>query len=400
MHACRPSPNHRRRARTLFPVKWLLSSAVLLAIALVTAGLVTGRTLRQRDAAVREGILLRAAHDLERQLRESGPDRAQQVLEEFVAASNGSAVEIAVDTTVLAKAGTPEGEAVETPLFLGPAWRGVATGHGRGSGGGMGTGPPPFRMRLWPGSGAGDASRIAAVATWGAVVAALALLAFAAAAARGVAARQRATIADAERQRLQVVAAAGAGLAHRIRNPLATIKATAQVLCSQLSGASQEKATRIVDASVRIESLVSELLAFAKPVEVHPELLDLATVIGPLTAGPVDGANVHARADREHVMAAVEELVANAVHAGDARPEVAVRQAGRTAVVEVRDRGTGLQIESGRAFEPYVTTRADGTGLGLPTVRALIRANGGDIALSARAGGGCVATLTLPAVQR
>jgi signal transduction histidine kinase len=66
-------------------------------------------------------------------------------------------------------------------------------------------------------------------------------------------------------------------------------------------------------------------------------------------------------------------------------------------VVEVRDRGRGLAIDAERAFDPYVTTRPEGTGLGLATVRALARANGGDITLAARKGGGCVARLALPA---
>ncbi|HQR68071.1 MAG TPA: ATP-binding protein, partial [Thermoanaerobaculia bacterium] len=50
-----------------------------------------------------------------------------------------------------------------------------------------------------------------------------------------------------------------------------------------------------------------------------------------------------------------------------------------------------------RAFGPYVTARPGGTGLGLPIVRALARAAGGDVTLAAREGGGCVARLALPA---
>jgi signal transduction histidine kinase len=271
------------------------------------------------------------------------------------------------------------GEPLESPLFLGPAWRDV------GGGMHMGRGQPPFRLRLWPSPGVGDSSRVAALATWGSIAAALALLAFAVAAGRGIAARQRAASLEAERRRLEVVSAAGAGLAHRIRNPLATIKATAQVLGAPSGSAVRERAERIVEASVRIESLVDELLRFAEAAR--------------NVAGTIESAGaVRVRADREHVTSAIEELVANA-RAFDARePEITVSRRGRHGIVEVRDRGPGLEIDAERAFEPYVTTRPNGTGLGLPAIRSLMRANGGDVTLGDREGGGCVATIVLPAV--
>jgi len=75
---------------------------------------------------------------------------------------------------------------------------------------------------------------------------------------------------------------------------------------------------------------------------------------------------------------------------------VTVRAQGARAVVEVADRGPGLELDAASAFEPYVTSRPDGTGLGLAIVRSLATANGGSAVLAARAGGGCVATLTLP----
>lgn len=374
-------------------MKWLLSSAVLLAAGMIAAGVAAGRTLRQRDAAVREGYVLRAAHGIERELRESGPDAAAGVLESFVADATASAAELRVNERVLVRAGTPRGEPLETPLFLGPGWRHIAGGGAMG----MGRGQPPFRLRIWPAPGVGDSSRIAALSTWGSIAAAVALLAFAAAAARGVAARQHAAAVDEERRRLEVVSAAGAGLAHRIRNPLATIKATAQVLEGRLDAADRERATRIVDGSVRIERLVDELLTFAGPIEVRAASIDLAGMARS-AAGSVEASEaVIVRADREHVTAALEELVANAHHAGDDRPQLLVRRQGRHGIVEVRDRGTGLELDPARAFDPYVTTRPDGTGLGLPTIRALIRANGGDVTLTRREGGGCIAAIVLPA---
>jgi signal transduction histidine kinase len=378
-------------------MKWLLSSAVLLALALVVAGAAAGRTLRERDAAVREGVVVRASHSIERELRERGPEDVAEILRSFAATSGSvSAVELRARDHLIARAGVPHGESLETPVFLGPAWRGMSGGS---PGMMMGGGQSPFQLRIWPARGIGDSSRVAAIATWGSVVAAVALLAFAAAAARGIQARQRAVSLDAERQRLEVVAGAGAGLAHRIRNPLATIKATAQILEPQLDEASRARAARIVDASVRIESLVDELLMFARPVEIRPEDVDLGDIARSIDPAAEAVERVVVKADREHVTAAIEELVANAHHAGEGHPRIVVKRQGRSAVIEVRDRGAGLQLDASRAFDPYVTTRPDGTGLGLPTIRALIRANGGDVTLASREGGGCVATVELPAVS-
>ena len=62
----------------------------------------------------------------------------------------------------------------------------------------------------------------------------------------------------------------------------------------------------------------------------------------------------------------------------------------------VRDRGVGPGEDPEHLFEPYVSGRASGTGLGLPIARTLAEANGGTLRLSERAGGGCEAALTLP----
>lgn len=376
-------------------MKWLLGAAALLAAGLIAAGVLAGRTLLARDEAVREGLVTRVAHDVERELRERGPDAAAEVLEHFAGGDNGvDAIELRTDSGIVARAGrTPAGEPVELPMFLGPSWRDLAGGPMM-----PGRGRPPFSIRIWPSPGVGDSSVIAALVTWGSVIAALALLMFAAAAGRGVVARERAASLEAEHRRLEVVTAAGAGLAHRIRNPLATIKATAQVLESHCEAAAAGRAARIVESSIRIESLVDELLRFARPVEVHAEEIDLAETARTVT-GRVDASGeVRVHADREHVTSAIEELVANARAFDESAPDVVVSRRGRHALIEVLDRGPGLQIDADRAFEPYVTTRANGTGLGLPAVRGLIRANGGDITLANRDGGGCVATIILPAV--
>jgi len=374
--------------------------AVALAGGLLASSLVAVRALGERDAAVRAGILSGLGHELEAALREAGPEGAGTALERLLSAHPESlrGAAVSVGDRVVARRGESGPDAAELPAGLGREWRGVVAG----SGGGLGPGRPPFRLVLVPVPGLGGAGRLTAFVRAGAAVAAVSLVAFGILSARGLAERARRRAADAERRRLDAVATAGAGLAHRIRNPLAAIKGTAQLLAGQETGRVTERATRIVEASERIEALVAQLLEFARPPETRAERFDLAVLcrevaeradsrVAIRAAGPVPVV-----ADRENVISILEELLSNArAFDPDGVLDVVVSGNGSQPSVEVRDHGPGLSIDARRAFEPYVTTRPDGTGLGLAIARALAQANGGDLVLGPADGGGCAAKLTL-----
>ncbi len=376
----------------------LLTIALALAASTIALGVVASRALRERESAVREGVLLRLSQNLEQELRAGGPDRVDAILGDFLRAHSTEleSVQLRARSRVVATAGAGGVGAVSVSLALGPSWRFLG-----GMGGGYGQqGRPPFELVLNARPELGSTRTVATAVAIGSVVAGLCLFVFAALAAASLAQRERVVLAEEERKRLETTALAGAGLAHRIRNPLATIKGTAQLLEEQLGDGARERATRIVDAAGRIELLVDDLLRFARPVEAHPERLDLsaiATSLAARTSGvKMKGdEGVFAFADREHVESAVEELVSNARSFDAGVIELDVQRRGDRALVEIKDRGPGLQIGTPEAFQPYVTTRSDGTGLGLPTIAALMHANGGEVRLSSRPGGGTVATLVL-----
>lgn len=384
----------------------LLVAALVPGAALLALSIVAARALTARDTAVRDGILLSLGHELEGTLREAGPSGAGAVLQKACRerAAEVSGLEVTSPTGVLFACGVVGEEPVVMPLALGREWRGLGGGSGMGPGGfGPGPGGPRIRLALAPAEALGRSRVLPRLLVLGAGASAAGLLLLAVLSARGLTERQRRLVLEAERQRLDAVALAGAGLAHRIRNPLGAIKGTAQLLASGSEGAEGERASRIVDASERIERLVSRLLAFARPPEPQPERLDLVSLAREVAARFMP-ARVEAKepvftiADREHVTSVLEELLANA-RAFDPEGELLVgvgERAGR-ALVEVLDRGPGLSVDAETAFDPYVTTRPDGTGLGLPIVRSLARACGGDVALRPRADGGCAATLDLPA---
>ena len=138
------------------------------------------------------------------------------------------------------------------------------------------------------------------------------------------------------------------------------------------------------------------------------EPLDLAEVAGAAVALHEDAA-VHAeiaagcrlpvRGDRLLLSRALHNLILNAREAGPAAARVEVRAgaAGARAVVEVLDRGAGVPESVGeRAFEPYVSSKARGSGLGLALVRDIVLQHGGTVTLEQRDGGGACARLSLP----
>lgn len=407
-----------------FPSWAIVVLSVLFGAALLGTATLASMSLRQRDAAVREGILMRAGHTLENLLRAAAPDEAGSVLETFLLehADAVAGVAVAGPAGVVASAGADTTGAFEMPAALGREWRPLALGEGGevplgggqgpGSGGGFmggrgpgGRGPSPVRLRLRATPEVGEDSVLARLVLAGGAAAAFALVGLSLVAARGTAERQRRQAAEAENRRLATVARAGAGLAHRLRNPLAVVKGTAQLLEARVPEGERERVERIVTASARMETILTRLLDFARPPEPQPVSFDLVALAREV-ATRSGGAAVRAegpilvRADREHVETILEELLANALAFDPAGTvEAAIRRRGAHVLLEVLDRGPGPDLDPASAFEPYVTSRPDGTGLGLAIVRSLAVANGGAAALAARPGGGCVASLSLPATE-
>jgi two-component system nitrogen regulation sensor histidine kinase GlnL len=220
--------------------------------------------------------------------------------------------------------------------------------------------------------------------------------------------------------------ALAAGLAHEIKNPLAGLQGSAELLAREAQGIAAEYAQVIAREARRVDGLVRELLDLARPaalqtapVNVHSVLEDVL-----LLARGVPGASdisflerydpslppVHG--DREKLTQVVLNLVRNAVDAvhGAPRREVTFETAvasvrlraagGRTrplARVSILDSGPGIaDAMIPRLFTPFATSKAHGTGLGLAISRRIVEAHGGRIEVKNRPGGGAEASLFLP----
>lgn len=203
-------------------------------------------------------------------------------------------------------------------------------------------------------------------------------------------------------------------LAHEFKNILTPLRLSLQMLEKGPPGgpAPDELARENLDAALEevghLTRLADQFSQYARLPEPRLEPLDLAAIARTAASRPMcEGVRVRAdadvpvpvRGDRVLLARAAHNLALNACEASPAGAEVEVvaRREGGRAVLEVLDRGSGLARDvAGRAFEPYVSTKRRGSGLGLSLVRDIARQHGGTVSLEDREGGGARARLVLP----
>jgi signal transduction histidine kinase len=213
--------------------------------------------------------------------------------------------------------------------------------------------------------------------------------------ARLSAARQRADqlarrIAAGER--LAAIGRVAAGVAHEIRNPIAAMRLKAESAVAAGAERQTQALTVIVGQIDRLDALVRRLLSVTEHDEPKREQVDVGAFLDACIAQHAElaaakgvaiarhGGAQDARFDPDQVSRALDNLIANAIHAAPAgsRIEVAAERPGEGLVLAVRDAGDGPPphiVE--HLFEPFVTGRPDGTGLGLSIVREVAEAHGG-----------------------
>jgi signal transduction histidine kinase len=226
-----------------------------------------------------------------------------------------------------------------------------------------------------------------------------------------VTARKRAETQLREQAALAQLGQLAAVVAHEVRNPLAGLRAGLQVIDRRIAEPRDHSA--IAAMIQRIDGLndkVEDLLLYARPrpprrqpVDLLALLREIATTAQASTGRadasiPVSGDELKASADPEMLRAALLNLTMNACQAAPGQAvEVRVDDNGGTCRIAIADRGHGIPVAiRDRLFEPFVTSRVNGTGLGLAIVKRLVDLQDGTVELSDRAGGGTVATVTIP----
>jgi two-component system sensor histidine kinase HydH len=246
--------------------------------------------------------------------------------------------------------------------------------------------------------------RITIVAT----VAALVLLAFAVAWSRATSRLLAVQRQVESERRLVALGRASSVIAHELRNPLAGLKGHAQLLVEDLDGPSRSKATRVVDGAERLERLLGMLLDFVRdgPLDLRAvtpgEIIDRALADLPKERIRVDLSRAPGtlRVDAERTALALRNLLLNAIQAtpdGAEPVELHVEPRDREIVVEVRDHGPGLAPGAeAQIFDPFMTTKVRGTGLGLSVARRIAEQHHGRLTAETHAAGGALFRLVLP----
>lgn len=223
-----------------------------------------------------------------------------------------------------------------------------------------------------------------------------------------------------EAQKLRVIGRLAAGIAHDFNNLLTAIGTSAHLLRQGEvleDGEPDELLGTIIDATDRAGALTSQLLSFARRDVVDRRVVDLGEVLREslrlvrrVVSSDVQ-LSLEIAADLPHVeidRGQLAQIVLNlVVNARDALPVrgghiaiVAQRTEDGAAKLTVSDSGRGMDAATlARATEPFFTTKATGTGLGLSTVKDIVEAAGGAFTLSSVPGDGTRASLTLPATR-
>lgn len=214
--------------------------------------------------------------------------------------------------------------------------------------------------------------------------------------------------------RLSTLGELSAGLAHEIRNPLGSIRGTAEILRDGVAADDPrcEFADILIKEVDRLNRVLEDFLRFARQAPVERGVFDLNAVVREvldLTRRQAGRHDVEVVADLAGLPAlagdggqlrqALLNLVLNALQAMPAggRLHVVTRRADGRAEVAIADTGPGIAPgEEERIFRTFVTNRPDGTGLGLPISQRIVVSHGGRIGVSATPGGGATFTVTLP----
>ncbi|MCZ6513941.1 MAG: ATP-binding protein [Nitrospinae bacterium] len=228
-------------------------------------------------------------------------------------------------------------------------------------------------------------------------------------------------------EQMAAVGKFSAGLAHEIRNPLASLSGSIQLLKETLEiDEDQQRLMEIVlKETERVNGIVSEFLAYSQPRKSKPTVIDLTQLLEDIiilmkNSNEYDPSiNIQLVAPPDHIIIQSEEaqirqmiwnLSINGVQAMDKSGNLTLTLKKvdgykgkdfdtdrRGVLIIVEDQGRGIPLEEQTTiFEPFFTTREEGVGLGLPTVKQIVERFAGNISVTSEPGRGTCFEVFLP----
>lgn len=218
-----------------------------------------------------------------------------------------------------------------------------------------------------------------------------------------------------ENEKLISIGQLASGIAHEIRNPLSSLKINLQGLAKvgALEGRDKKRVALCLDEIERLDSIVSEMVSFARRTRLELSLAKIPDVVSRTLAMAESelnaaGIEVHTEfstrlpeinLDETRIRQTLLNLVLNAVHAMEDSGKLTIRaeEYGDGIELRIEDTGRGIPEELLRdIFNPFFTTRASGTGLGLPNALKAVQEHGGELEVTSEEGKGTTFWMRLP----
>ena len=226
-------------------------------------------------------------------------------------------------------------------------------------------------------------------------------------------------------RRLAFIGEMAAGLAHEMRNPLASISGSIQVLHKSLPlNETDERLMQIIlRGKDQLESFMRDFLLLSRPTPGIPEMIKITDIIEDILESirylpdwrddiqVIKSLQDHLpfiRANKTEIRQLIWNVLMNAIQSmpnggrvtietGKDTPDIS---AGQFLEIKISDNGQGImEKDLGKIFEPFYTTREKGTGLGLAIVNRIVEGHAGKIKVDSRSGEGTTFTIWLPCLQ-
>lgn len=222
-------------------------------------------------------------------------------------------------------------------------------------------------------------------------------------------------------EQLRICGEMAAGLAHEIRNPLAGMKVSIEVLLTELDIEERDREVllKIIEQIRHLELLMKNLLNYARPVAAQPSNVDVNKILEKtiyfvekhpsfISGNPrkqlireLDPHLPEIVGDPQQLQQVFLNILLNAAEAIPEGGKITVKTChdgnAKTVTIGICDTGKGIPAEfTEKIFQPFFTTKGKGTGLGLAVSKRIVEEHGGSIAVSNNVSGGVTFTITLP----